>query len=125
MMTINGIFCETIEQLEEQILNLSEEQKQLVRNDFNGVVNSVVTNTVPKIVTPRQIRIALIASGISLDTIENAIAALPEPNKSIAKVTWEYSVEFQRNNPLIASMGPVLGLTESQIDQLFIFAATL
>lgn len=36
----NGIKCETIEQLEELIVELSEEQKLMLRNDFNGVPNT-------------------------------------------------------------------------------------
>lgn len=81
--------------------------------------------TVPRVVSPRQIRIALIASGFTLSTIESAIAALPEPDRSFAQVSWEYSVEFQRDNPLILSMAPVLGLTSQQIDNLFIMASSL
>jgi hypothetical protein len=80
---------------------------------------------VPSIVTPRQIRVALIMSGFPLQTIEDAIDTLPEPNKSIVRVTWEYSVEFQRSNPFISSMAPLLNLTETQIDELFILASTL
>ena len=82
-------------------------------------------NVTPAVVTPRQIRIALVVSGFSLSTIESAIDSLPEPNRSIAKITWEYSVEFQRNNPLLSSMAPMLGLSEAQIDGLFALASTL
>lgn len=36
----NGIKCETIEHLEELIVELSEEQKLMLRNDFNGIPNT-------------------------------------------------------------------------------------
>jgi hypothetical protein len=124
MIIINGTKCFTIEEVEAQIVDLSDEQKQMMRNDFNGIPN-VVSTSIQKIVTPRQIRIALVMSGFSIATIEAAIDSLPEPNKSIAKITWEYSVEFQRNNPLLNSMAPMLGLTESQVDGLFALASTL
>lgn len=80
---------------------------------------------VPVSVTPRQIRLALLASGISLSTIDAAINSMPEPTKSIAKVTWDYSTLVFRSNPLIVTMAPALGLTSEQIDQLFILASTL
>lgn len=122
-MIYNGTMCNTIEELETLIADLSEEQKQIIRNDFNGVPN------VPKVtihaVTPRQMRIALVMSGISLSTIESVIDSLPEPDKSVTRITWEYSVEFQRNNPLLNAMAPALGLSQTQVDDLFALASTL
>lgn len=96
--------------------------EELIRNFDENWINPL---NVPLTVTPRQIRVALILSGISLDLIEQTINSLEEPNRSIVRVTWEYSVEFQRNNPFIVSMAPLLNLTESQVDQLFILASTL
>lgn len=119
----NGIKCNTIEELEILITDLSELQKQMLRNDFNGIPN---TPTMPIFsVTPRQMRIALVLSGISIESIETAIDSLPEPDRSITRITWEYSVEFQRNNPVLIAMAPVLGLTSLQVDQLFQLAGTL
>jgi hypothetical protein len=87
--------------------------------------NSQPLPSVPPSVSPRQMRIALITSGVSLQDIEDTLDSLPEPHRSIAKVTWEYSVEFQRNNPILISLAPMLGLTEQQVDDLFILASTL
>ena len=70
-------------------------------------------------------RIALVMSGISLDIVESAINSLPEPNRTMAKITWEYSVEFQRNNPLLVAVAPALGLTSKQVDDLFTLASKL
>lgn len=123
MIIFNGVRCETIEQLEELIVDLSDYQKQCLRNDFNGIPNPVQVAIKP--VTPRQMRIALIMSGFSLDSIEDTINSLTEPQRSIVRVTWEYSVEFQRDNPVLNSMAGVLGLTSQQIDNLFTLAATL
>lgn len=81
--------------------------------------------TVPRAVTPRQIRMALIKAGYTLQNIEDTLNTLPEPQKSEAKIAWEYSNEFQRNNPLIIAFAPMLNLTPDQIDQLFMLAATL
>lgn len=124
-LILNGVLCQTIEELETQMNGLSDTQKTLLRNDFNRVSNVGIVPNVPFGVTPRQIRLALLGAGISVQTIEDAINSLPEPNRSAAMITWEYSVEFQRSNPLIQSMAPMLGLTSEQVDQLFTIASTL
>lgn len=106
---------------------LDEHTKSLLLNklDSNEPVLPPPQNTVPLSVTPRQIRTALVLSGISLSSIEAIIESLPSPNKEIALIAWEYSVEFQRNNPLINQLAPLLGLSSKQIDDIFILASTL
>lgn len=76
-------------------------------------------------VTPRQIRQALILSGVSLEQIDAAIDSLPEPTRSLAKVEWEYSVAFIRTNPLVESVGLMLGWTSEQLDNLWVMAGKL
>jgi type IV secretory pathway VirB6-like protein len=76
-------------------------------------------------VTPRQIRQALILSGVSMASIESALDTLSEPTKSLAKAEWEYSISFQRNRPLVAQVGQLLGWSNAQLDALWKFAASL
>lgn len=76
-------------------------------------------------VTPRQIRQALILSGVSLQMIEDALNSLSEPMKSLAKIEWEYSIAFQRNRPMVSQVGAMLGWTETQIDNLWQLARSL
>jgi hypothetical protein len=106
---------------------LDEHTKSLLLNklDPNEPILPPPQNTVPLSVTPRQIRTALVLSGISLSSIEAIIDSLPSPNKEIALIAWEYSIEFQRNNPLINQLAPLLGLSSKQIDDIFILASTL
>lgn len=82
-------------------------------------------NPTSQTVSPRQMRVALITNGISLQDIEDVLNSLTEPQQSIARVTWEYSIEFNRNNPILTGLAPMLGLTEQQVDDLFILASTL
>lgn len=89
------------------------------------IVPPITVAVVPEKVTPRQIRIALTLAGISESFVDSAIDALSEPNRSVAKITWEYSTEVFRNNPLILSLAPAMGLTSEQVDRLFIQAAKL
>jgi hypothetical protein len=72
----------------------------------------------------RQARLALLAAG-KLADVDTAIAALPEPDRTAAQITWEYSTEVQRFNGLVSQLGPALELDEAGIDALFIAAAQL
>jgi len=76
-------------------------------------------------VTPRQIRQALIMSGLTLQQITDALDSLSEPTKSMAKIEWEYSISFQRSRPLVVAVGQLLGWTSTQLDDLWKLAATL
>lgn len=82
------------------------------------------TPSVPASVSMRQARLALLGAGL-LSSVDAAIAALPSPAKEAAQIEWDYASEVQRDNALIASLASGLGLTEAQIDDLFITAATL
>jgi len=79
---------------------------------------------VPPAVTMRQARRALLAAGL-LDDVTAAIEALSSPTKEAAQIDWEYGNTVERHNGLVASLGPALGLTEEQIDDLFVAGAAL
>ena len=87
------------------------------------VVSSIVP-VVPDSVTMRQARLALLGAG-KLADVDAAINSMSEPTRSAARIEWEYSGEVQRHNGFVAALGPALGLTEAQIDALFIAAAKL
>lgn len=123
MIILNGIRCETIEQLEEQMTGLSESEKTYLRNDFNGVPNTPITGAI--LITPRQLRLALVLSGINLQDIEDTINAMSEPQKSITRISWEYSLEFSIDNPLLVTMATLLNLSNDEVKNLFNFAKTL
>lgn len=70
-------------------------------------------------VTPRQARLALLSAGL-LDQVQATVDAAG----GATKITWEYATVIERNSPLIETLGGSLGLTATQIDTLFRFAAT-
>lgn len=80
--------------------------------------------SVPDAVTMRQARLALLGAG-KLSQVSAALSAMPEPQRSAAQITWEYSAEVRRSDPLIAALAPALGMTAEQIDALFVAAAAL
>lgn len=83
------------------------------------------TALVPELVTARQLRLAILMSGMSLQTVADAIATLESPHREIAEVEWEYATTVERNNPLVDMVAAANGLSSEQIDSFFGLAATL
>lgn len=79
---------------------------------------------IPQIVTMRQARLALLQSGM-LTQVNTAVANMPGAAGDAARIEWEFSSTVERNRPLVQSLIGALGLTESQLDDLFRLAATL
>lgn len=77
---------------------------------------------VPELITPRQCRLLLLQQGL-LAQAEAMVAASTDD----VKITWEYALEFRRNDPLLTQFAANLQppLTDAQLDQFFIAAAQL
>lgn len=72
-----------------------------------------------KVITPRQARLALHRAGL-LDEVATMLAADKE-----MEIWWEYSLDIQRNHEMVIALGTQLGLTEAQLDQLFVDGSKL
>jgi hypothetical protein len=72
---------------------------------------------VPPFVSPRQIRQALTAAGLRTQ-VEAAVAASDQDTKD----WWEFATTFERRHPMVVAMATGLGITEKQVDDLFISA---
>lgn len=79
---------------------------------------------VPATVSMRQARRALLGAGL-LSQVDAAIASLPSPEKEAAAIDWEYAQEVQRHHGLVPVMAQALGMTNAQLDALFIAAESL
>lgn len=79
---------------------------------------------VPQVVTMRQARLALLGAGL-LTQVDAAIDALPEPQRSAARIEWDYSSEVHRSRAFVQQLGHALGLSDEQLDDLFTQAAAL
>lgn len=66
-------------------------------------------------------RFGLLATLEALKTSEN----IPQQMRRDIHFFLEYSNFIERNHPLIAQLAPVIGVSESQIDDIFRTAATL
>ena len=72
----------------------------------------------------RQARLALHGAGL-LAQVEAAIDALPDPPRAAARIEWDHSQTVQRSRGLVVQMGAALGMTDAQLDALFIGAAAI
>ncbi len=79
---------------------------------------------VPQSVTMRQARLALFGAGL-LSSVDAAIASMSDPDKTVAQITWEFAQTVDRQFGMVPQLAAALGMTEQQIDDLFIAAAQL
>ena len=70
--------------------------------------------------SPRQIRLALLELGVTPEMVDAQLA-----NNAAAKIEWEYTSFVSRNHPLVPMFGLALGLSEVDLDNLFIRATEL
>lgn len=91
-----------------------------------AILNPPAPPPVLPTLTSRQLRLGLVANGISLPSVEAAIDAIEDPtDREVARIEWEYATTFERSHPLIEQVGAALGLTPEQIDDMWTEAATL
>lgn len=77
---------------------------------------------IPSVVTMAQAKLALLYAGL-YEQVEQALADLPEPQKTAALIEWNHRQTLEREHPLVAQVAAALGLTEQQLDDLFVDAA--
>ena len=75
-------------------------------------------------VTMRQARLALWESG-KLDAVAVSIGQLPEPQRTKARIEWEFAQDVRKDWPLIQVLAPSIGLDAAALTALFNRAATL
>jgi hypothetical protein len=77
-------------------------------------------------ITASQMRLQIIKDGKNPDQVTAIIDGLPEPNKSDARVLWEYSTEIHRDHPLTLQLATAMGYdTTAKQDAFFIAAVKL
>jgi hypothetical protein len=81
--------------------------------------------TVPQWVTRRQARQALLLAG-KLAQVQPAIDAIAEPvQRGMVQIEWDDSLHFERNRPALLALATALGMSNTDLDALFVTAATL
>ena len=72
----------------------------------------------------RQARQALHLAG-KLPDVETAIAAMPDPPRELARIAWDHTQVIERHAQFTGRLAAVLGLSDAEVDALFIQAASL
>ena len=86
----------------------------------NGeLIEPILPIEVPQTITPRQLRLQLLSTEL-LDDVE----ALCSTDRAMS-IWFEYSLDFQRNHPMVEAMATQLGLTQDDMDGFFIEASKL
>lgn len=84
--------------------------------------HSSTAPVVPASVSRFQARAALAQAGL-LSTVDTYMSGLPADN--IQRLAWQDATEFYRSSATVAAMASMLGLTDEQVDDLFVTAATI
>lgn len=88
---------------------------------FLDIIKPPVVTPVP-VVSAFQARAALLQASL-LDDVE---AYMTSPTTDpFVKLAWDKAQEFRRDSPTVNSLATLLGLTNSQLDDLFRFAKTI
>lgn len=76
--------------------------------------------------TRRQLRLGLLANGITTADVEAAIAATPDAmDRAVAEIEWADASAYERDHHLIEQVGTALGLSPEQIDTMWETALAL
>jgi hypothetical protein len=107
-----------------EFISSPEEFNQERINDYRLIDGELVIPP-PQVVSMRQGRLALLSAGL-LEGVEAAIAAIEDATQRKAvDIEWEYSQVIDRESPLVSTLAASMGLTEEQMDQLFVAAGQL
>lgn len=89
-------------------------------------IEEPISVVVPDSVQMAQARMALVLNDISIASVDALIAAISnQQERELAQIEWSYRDRVSRTSPLVILLGTQLGLTDEQIDALFIQAEAL
>lgn len=97
---------------------------EVSKETYDNLYSDELRARLPSEATPRQLRLALFELGYH-DQVEAYIEALPEPQKTKVKISWEYATIINKNDPIVSKLVEELGFTEEQLDELFIKARSI
>lgn len=93
-------------------------------HDFGAVAQAALLDSlvlpVPTTLTIRQAKLVLLAAGL-LDDVDAAVAGADRATQ----IEWEFSTEVRRDWPTLVAMATALGMSDSQLDDLFVAGAQL
>lgn len=102
--------------------NLDPSKIWQIRDNFIVELDEYPTETtpVPQYISPRQIRQSL--NHFNLRTQVEAVVASGDQD---LKDWWEFATSFDREHPLVLDMSNVLNITNEQLDEIWIYGASI
>lgn len=94
---------------------------------FNGQLEgslSIVPIEVPRSIPNWRARAVIELNGLTAQ-VEQAIEAMTGPEGVVARFAWNGNADFERNGTTVTALANALGLSDAQIDNMFIQAAQL
>lgn len=88
-------------------------------------LNGVLVNYVPSQISAIKFLVQLQLEGVTEANILAIINTLPEPNKTIATVSFKRATFFERDNLLLLLVGQAFGFNSAKLDEIFINADKL
>ncbi len=94
--------------------------EEFVADDAPELLDFLHRATPAPPITRRQLRLTLVRNGVSLSSVEAAIASMPDGlGKEEAQIEWADASTFSRLHPTLLLIAAALGLTETQIDAMW------
>jgi len=101
----------------EEWRSLTAQEELSIKSEYDRIYHDLM---VPKVITMRQARLALNSAGL-LGTITQSISSMPME----VQIEWEYTSEVFRDSPTIKTLQTAMGLSDMQVDQIFIDGSKL
>lgn len=98
--------------------------KPIMREQLAVYQTTKDDNGVPQRVPMADAQIVLLRAGL-LQKVQDALDAMPSPEGDEARIRWAKDQYIRRDNPLVVSVQGALGMTDADIDALFVAAAKL
>jgi hypothetical protein len=90
----------------------------------NGTDLPPMPARVPREIANWRARAVLELAGL-LPTVDAAIAGMTGPEGTVVRNAWQSGAPLARRGPTVSGLAPALGLSEEQVDQMFIQAESL
>ena len=110
------------------LVDITDEESFYLKEGYTYIDNAWIPPAhsepiieVPQAISKMKLRMQLILSGIPLASIYAAIEQIPNSvQKEIVFTKWEHAVTFDRTDETLNSMAQMLGMTQEQLDTIFI-----
>ena len=97
----------------------------LVSQEEIEELGDIVKILIPESISKRQAKQQLLLEG-KLGQVQEVIDSISDETKRMmAQLYWDESTEFERSHPTLVELGAALGLTEAELDMMFIKASKL